>query len=44
MITKILLIIGIASSIYIIVSSGINIIIHQVNKHIDEKLDRKAHI
>jgi hypothetical protein len=44
MLTKIMLIIGIASSIYIIVSSGINIIIRQVNKHIDDKLDRKAHI
>ena len=44
MITKILLIIGIASAIYIIISSGISIIIRQVNKHIDEKLDHKAHI
>jgi len=42
--TKILLIIGIASSIYIIVSSGINIIVRQVNRHIDEKMDHKARI
>jgi hypothetical protein len=42
--TKILLIIGIASAIYIIVSSGINIIVRQVNKHIDEKMDHKARI
>jgi|GEM_PF-1948876 len=42
MLSKILLILGIACSLYLIVSSAMNIMVRQINKHIDEKLDHNT--